>query len=81
MFPPPPNTNSPLHAVILEANQDAQRKAEIIQQTNFRSVTRNDPSVQEILGTSVYSVIYLYDEAAGAWEKQKQEGPLFVVRR
>jgi len=81
MFPPPPNTNSPLHAITLEANQDAQRKAEIIQQTNFRSVTRNDPSVQEILGTSVYSVIYLYDEAAGAWEKQKQEGPLFVVRR
>jgi len=81
MFPPPPpSSSSPFHG-LLETNQDEQRKADIIQQTNFRSVTRNDPSVQEILGTSVYSVIYLYDEAAGAWEKQKQEGPLFVVRR
>ena len=50
-------------------------------QTNFRSVTRNDPAVLEILETSVYSVIYQYDETAGEWEKQKQEGPLFVVRR
>ncbi|KAK1921591.1 hypothetical protein DB88DRAFT_498514 [Papiliotrema laurentii] len=57
------------------------RIAAFKQSTNFRSVTRNDPSVVEILDTSVYSVIYLYDEAAGAWEKQKQEGPLFIVRR
>lgn len=60
---------------------EEERIALFKQNTNFRSVTRNDPSVIEILETSVYSVIYLYDEAAGAWEKQKQEGPLFIVRR
>jgi hypothetical protein len=82
MFPPPSHFPSgPASGIVLSTNQDEQRKADIIQQTNFRSVTRNDPSVREILATSVYSVIYLYDEAAGAWEKQKQEGPLFVVKR
>ncbi|WRT64713.1 uncharacterized protein IL334_001647 [Kwoniella shivajii] len=49
--------------------------------TNFRSVKRADPSVAQILDTSVYSVIYNYDEGSGKWEKQKQEGPLFVVNR
>lgn len=61
------------------APEDA-RTNEFRNATNFRSVTRNDPSTQEILETSVYSVIYHYDETVG-WEKQKQEGPLFVVRR
>lgn len=49
--------------------------------TNLRTVTRNDPAVAEILDTSNYSVIYHYDEAASKWQKQKQEGSLFVVRR
>jgi hypothetical protein len=49
--------------------------------TNLRSVTRNDPSILEIIDTSVYSVIYHYDEGAGSWDKQKQEGPMFVVKR
>lgn len=60
---------------------EADRVAAFKEATNFRSVTRNDPSVLEIVDTSNYSVIYHYDEAAGEWEKQKQEGPLFVVRR
>lgn len=60
---------------------DEQRIAAFKEATNFRSVTRNDPSVLEIIDTSVYSVIYHYDEQAGSWEKQKQEGPLFVVKR
>jgi hypothetical protein len=50
------------------------------QAANFRSVTRNDPSVSEIIETSVYSTIYHYDEN-GNWEKQKMEGPTFIVRR
>lgn len=29
----------------------------------------------------MYSVIYHYDERSDKWEKQKQEGPLFVVKR
>ncbi|WVO16625.1 hypothetical protein L204_104304 [Cryptococcus depauperatus] len=49
--------------------------------TNFRSVKRADRSVSAILETSVYSVIYHYNEASSGWEKQKQEGPLFVVKR
>lgn len=49
--------------------------------TNFRTVQRNDPALLEILDTSTYSVIYHYDAAGEKWEKQKQEGPLFVVRR
>ena len=61
--------------------QEDQRVLEFRNATNFRSVTRNDPNVVEILETSVYSVIYQYDEEAGEWEKQKQEGPLFVVKR
>lgn len=49
--------------------------------TNWRTVQRLVPDLTEILDTSTYSVIYHYDEAGGKWEKQKQEGPLFVVRR
>jgi hypothetical protein len=49
--------------------------------TNLRTVSRNDPGVAEILDTSTYSVIYHYDEVAGKWAKQKQEGSIFVVRR
>lgn len=49
--------------------------------TNLRTVSRNDPAVSEILDTSTYSVIYHYDADAGKWQKQKQEGSLFVVRR
>ena len=58
-----------------------ERLAEFRNTTNFRSVTRNDPSIVDILGTSVHSVIYHYDEVAEGWEKQKQEGPMFVVQR
>ncbi|WVQ83297.1 hypothetical protein IAT38_005436 [Cryptococcus sp. DSM 104549] len=49
--------------------------------TNFRTVKRSDPHVAEILETSVYSVIYQWDEGSDKWEKKNQEGPLFVVRR
>ena len=70
-FPPPGPSTS---------NED-QRLLDFRTATNFRSVTRNDPNVLEILDTSVYSVVYQYDEEAGEWEKQKQEGPLFVVKR
>lgn len=55
--------------------------AEFRHSTNLRSVTRVDPLILEIIDTSVYSVIYQYDEGAASWEKQKQEGPMFVVRR
>ncbi|ORY30371.1 hypothetical protein BCR39DRAFT_466673, partial [Naematelia encephala] len=48
---------------------------------NLKSLTRSDPHITAILETSVYSVIYEYDDAAESWEKQKQEGPLFIVRR
>ncbi|WVR04683.1 hypothetical protein IAU60_001694 [Kwoniella sp. DSM 27419] len=54
---------------------------ELVAATNFRSVRRSDPAVKAILETSVYSVLYHYDESSGKWEKQKQEGPLFVVQR
>lgn len=50
------------------------------QAANFRSVTRNDPSVTEIIETSVYSTIYHYDDQ-GNWEKQKMEGSTFIVHR
>jgi hypothetical protein len=49
--------------------------------TNLRTISRNDPAVVQILETSVYSVLYQYDEDEGIWIKQKQEGPLFVIRR
>ncbi|WWC59539.1 uncharacterized protein I303_102095 [Kwoniella dejecticola CBS 10117] len=68
-----------------EMNDEERALLEYRNSANFRSVKRADPHVKEILDTSVYSVIYNYDEAsgsgAGKWEKQKQEGPLFVVRR
>ncbi|WVQ75930.1 hypothetical protein IAR50_005565 [Cryptococcus sp. DSM 104548] len=60
---------------------DDERLIEFRNATNFRSVKRADPSISEILETSVYSVIYHYDERSERWEKQKMEGPLFVVRR
>ncbi|WWC86832.1 uncharacterized protein L201_001711 [Kwoniella dendrophila CBS 6074] len=61
---------------------DEERKLiEYRNSTNFKSVKRADSSVSQILDTSVYSVIYNYDEKSGKWEKQKQEGPLFVVQR
>ncbi|XAO21409.1 hypothetical protein I312_100158 [Cryptococcus bacillisporus CA1280] len=60
---------------------DDQRLLDFRNATNFRSVKRADPSIIAILETSVYSVIYHYDERSDRWEKQKQEGPLFVVKR
>lgn len=60
---------------------EEQRLLDFRNATNLRSVRRADPSVSAILETSVYSTVYYYDEAGGKWEKQKQEGPLFVVQR
>lgn len=74
-------SNHPSSSYNTSMTPDEQHLADVRQATNFRSVTRNDPSVQEIMDTSVYSVIYHYEAAAGEWVKQKQEGPLFVVRR
>ena len=48
---------------------------------NLRTVQRSDPSIVEILETSTHTVIYHWDEAEERWEKQKQEGPMFIVRR
>lgn len=52
---------------------------------NLRSIVRSDPSVLEILETSVHSTIYHYVTPEGAsdgeWIKQKAEGPMFIVRR
>ncbi|WWD21550.1 hypothetical protein CI109_106036 [Kwoniella shandongensis] len=62
-------------------DEEEQRLIDFRNATNFRSVKRADPHVSSILETSVYSVVYYYDETSGKWEKQKQEGPLFVVRR
>ncbi|OCF45827.1 hypothetical protein I317_00315 [Kwoniella heveanensis CBS 569] len=59
----------------------SQADQQLIDATNLRSVRRADPNVKSILQTSVYSVVYHYDEVSGKWEKQKQEGPLFVVQR
>ncbi|WVF69741.1 hypothetical protein IAT40_004520 [Kwoniella sp. CBS 6097] len=59
----------------------SQADQHLIDATNLRSVRRADPNVKSILQTSVYSVVYHYDEPSGKWEKQKQEGPLFVVQR
>nr|XP_019008416.1 uncharacterized protein I206_06975 [Kwoniella pini CBS 10737]OCF47197.1 hypothetical protein I206_06975 [Kwoniella pini CBS 10737] len=68
-----------------QLNDEERALLEYRNSTNFRSVKRADPHVSEISDTSVYSVIYNYDEAGGSgqgkWEKQKQEGPLFVVHR
>ena len=79
MYPPGPSSH-PLPDPNASAT-DAEKLAELRYNTNFRSVTRNDPAVQALLDTSVYSVIYQYDEQTEAWEKQKQEGPMFVVKR
>ncbi|WVW78361.1 hypothetical protein I302_100315 [Kwoniella bestiolae CBS 10118] len=62
-------------------SDEEQQLLEYRNATNFRSVKRADPSVAQILDTSVYSVIYHYDEVGAKWEKQKSEGPLFVVQR
>ena len=60
---------------------EEQRLLDFRNATNFRSMTRNDPFIIKLIETSVYSVIYHYDESAGSWAKQKQEGPLFIVQR
>lgn len=48
---------------------------------NWRSVTRADPSVQQIINTCTFSTVYIFDTGRDEWVKQKQEGPLFLVRR
>ncbi|EIW71233.1 hypothetical protein TREMEDRAFT_56356, partial [Tremella mesenterica DSM 1558] len=48
---------------------------------NLRTVARNDTAVVEILETSTYCVIYHWDEGTEKWDKQKMEGPMFIVRR
>lgn len=50
-------------------------------QVNWRSVTRADPSVQQILNTCTFCSVFIFDKVADEWVKQKQEGPLFLVRR
>lgn len=76
-----PRGVSPAHASAGPAGPAQQDTIQLRNATNFRSVSRNDPALVEILDTSNYSVIYHYDAAGEKWEKQKQEGPLFVVRR
>ena len=51
------------------------------QAVNLKSIRRADSSVTDILVTSSYAVIYHYEPEKDSWEKVKQEGPLFVVRR
>ncbi|KAK4687779.1 hypothetical protein P7C73_g2331, partial [Tremellales sp. Uapishka_1] len=60
---------------------DDERLRSLRRETNLRSVSRNDPSVKDIIETSVYSTIYHYEEASNKWVKQKMEGSLFIVRR
>lgn len=48
---------------------------------NWRSVTRADPSVQQILNTCTFCSVFIFDVSKDEWVKQKQEGPLFLVRR
>ena len=48
---------------------------------NLKSIRRADPAAQEILLTSSYAVIYHFEPDKGTWDKVKQEGPLFVIRR
>jgi frataxin-like iron-binding protein CyaY len=69
----PPPTRSPA--------MGSPATTEIRNATNLRTVVRNDPAAAEILATSTYSVIYHYNADLGKWEKQKQEGSLFIVRR
>ncbi len=62
-------------------NNEAEPLIQYRNATNFKTIQRNDPSVTEIVETSVYSVIYHYDEVSSKWAKQKQEGSLFIVKR
>lgn len=68
-------------AMALQATQ-ADPKAHIRLQANLRTLQRSDPTITEILDLSTYAVCYQWDdEGDEGWEKQKVEGPLFVVQR
>ena len=48
---------------------------------NWRSVTRADPAVVQIINTCTFATVYIFDTGRDEWVKQKQEGPLFLVKR
>jgi hypothetical protein len=50
-------------------------------QVNWRSVSRADPSVQQMLNTCSFCSVFIYDKVKDGWVKQNQEGSLFLVRR
>lgn len=86
--PPRPQPNSParLPQSPRHAGQNAseptkgkEELANVRSAANFKIVQRNDPALAEILDTTAYAVIYHWGD--GKWEKQKQEGSLFVIRR
>lgn len=82
--PPQPNSPARLPASPRHASQsDTKTKEELAavrNQANLKTVQRNDPALAEILDTTAYAVIYHWGDS-GKWEKQKQEGSLFVIRR
>lgn len=59
--------------------KDKEELASVRSAANFRTVQRNEPSLSEIIDTAAYAVIYHWGD--GKWEKQKQEGSLFVIKR
>jgi len=68
-----------LHTIM--ATPAAQAQLAYRDQVNWRSVTRADPSVQQIINTCTFSSVFIFDKVQDEWVKQKQEGPLFLVKR
>lgn len=48
---------------------------------NIKVLKRHDPSIESILHSASFVVLYLYNSAKGAWSKSGIEGPMFLFRR
>jgi hypothetical protein len=63
------------------AKPDEQAQLAYRDEVNRRSVARADPAVQEIIRTCTFCSVFIFDKVKDEWVKQKQEGPLFLVKR
>lgn len=48
---------------------------------NLASLRRNDPSIQSITESTTHCTLHQWNEQTERWDKLKQEGAVFVVRR
>jgi len=57
------------------------RETKSLQQLNLATLSRLDPAVVEVLGSSGHVAVYRFDDVSKTWHRKDAEGSLFIVKR